>query len=99
MHVPVAKVDPLDVELGKLLARAGGDEQIEQRVLDVACAMCQLYWTEELPSHTMTPVLSLDGTQACDVASSEGGCRAGPEDKQDKAGQPNVAELKDRRHR
>jgi hypothetical protein len=47
----------------------------------------------------MTPVLSFDGTQACNVTGSEGGGGAGPEDKQDKAGQPNVAELESRRHR
>ena len=79
---PVTKVDALDVHFAELLARPAANQQREQRVFDVAVA----------------PVLALDRAQTRDVAGAEGGGGAGPEDEEDKAGQPYVADVEGRRH-
>jgi hypothetical protein len=69
---PVAKVDALHVHLAELLARLAGDEQREQRVLNVAVA----------------PVLALDGTHARNVSCTERCRGARPEDEENEAWQP-----------
>jgi hypothetical protein len=79
---PVAKVDALHVHLAELLPSPAGNEQREQRVLDVS----------------MAPVLALDSAQACNVTCTESGSGAGPEDDEDQAGQPKRAELELGRH-
>jgi hypothetical protein len=66
---PIAKVDALYVHLAELLSSPAGDQEREQRVLNVS----------------MAPVLALDGTQARDVACSKSCSGAGPKDKQHQA--------------
>ena len=80
---PVAKVNTLHVHLAELLAGPAADEQGEQCVLNVS----------------MAPVLPLDSAQARDVASTKRRRGTSPEDEQDEAWQPDVAELEIRRHR
>jgi hypothetical protein len=80
---PVAKIDPLHIHLAELLARPAGDEEGKQRVFNV----------------TMAPVLALDGTQARNVSCTESCRRAGPEDEENEAWQPDGAELELGRHR
>lgn len=79
---PIAKVDPLDVHLAELLARARGDEQRKQRIFNVS----------------MAPILPLDLAQAGDVARAKRSGRTRPDYEQYEAGQPHVAESELARH-
>lgn len=74
---PIAKVNTLDVHLAELLARTGGHQNIEQRILDIA----------------MAPVLPLDLSKRGDVARAKCMSRCGPEYEEDQAREEHGAQL------